>query len=242
MYIISILIAIFLSFSALKAFASESVIDPKLDFQDLTSNVETYDLLPGATGGSDFANFPFSSFSTSSATPEINRGYSNSQLWLRVELSNPTQQKIDRVLYFSSPLTGAVKFHVGDHALLSGSSVPVAQRVIRSRLTAFPVTLEPAAHQTFYIEQHSQHALASRLQIASPERFKQVDTEDASFVFFYLGGILCLIVYNLFVGLFARDPNFFYYALFSGSYVAATLALNGFLDVFFALFFCHDGW
>jgi signal transduction histidine kinase len=191
--------------------------------QDVTSQVSLTDLPANAAGTTP----PDNDFQPASES-EIHLPYTTNQLWLKLTLSNPRGERTERVLYLSSPLTGDVELRVPNgETLKSGSSMPLAQRAIPTRLTAFPITIPAHETLTFYLLRQSHHSLSTRLFVAFPETFQELDSEEKAFLFFYLGGLLCLILYNLAVGIYTRDIHFLLYSVFAISFATATSCVNG---------------
>lgn len=162
--------------------------------------------------------------------------YTSRALWIRLQFLNASSAKLNRLIYFSSALTGNLELYSAQspsEALQkTGSDVPFDARVVPARLPAFSLVLMPGERVTYFIKRTSIHNLATRIYLTSPEQFLKDETDSKATLFFYIGGIICLIVYNLFIGIYAKDANYFLYAAFAGSVAAAALNTQGFFDAY----------
>lgn len=167
------------------------------------------------------------------ASQDLKLRYTSQALWIRFRLQNPTSKPQERMLYLTSGLTGVLElYREGSVEPLqkAGSSVPFLQRSVRSRLPAFRIELASGQSQTFYLKRLSHHNLSSKVFLSTPEAFYEKEMDSKATLFFYVGGLLCLVVYNLFIGVSARDINYFYYAFFTSALALTALNMQGFID------------
>jgi signal transduction histidine kinase len=195
---------------------------------DITSQL---DLSVQDVDKSDFENFEYKP----NAKSDLKYPYTSKAIWMRFQFSNPHSIPVKKLLYLSSALTGDLElYNSKSHEVLgrSGSSVPMDQRIYPARLPAFNISLNPGESETFYLKRVSHHSLASKVYLGTPSALVTEEMDSKSILFFYLGGIICLILYNLFIGIYARDLNYFLYAFFAAAVASASLNTQGFFDAY----------
>lgn len=198
------------------------------DVLDITSETEVSIRDPEQT---DFKSFDYKP----NSQVDLKLPYTSKAIWMRFRLENSSNVPLDQMLYLSSALTGNLILYKAsslDFIQKSGSSVPLKERVYAARLPVFPIHLNAGESEIFYLKRVSHHNLASKVFLSSQANFVTQEADSKAILFFYLGGILCLIVYNLFIGLYAKDLNYFFYAFFASSVAAASLNTQGFFDAY----------
>ncbi|WP_253696346.1 sensor histidine kinase [Bdellovibrio bacteriovorus] len=170
---------------------------------------------------------------TSFQEPEIAMGYSAEDLWIRIELQNESPTTEKKILFLDSPLAGRLSLYGADGvAQISGPGVPLNRRLYPSRLGAFPLELPPHSEEVLYLKRSSHHALNTKVQVIDEATFlKEEETAKAVF-FFYIGGILSLVVYNFFVGLATSQKDHISYAFFALSFGVTAMVLHGVFDTY----------
>lgn len=178
---------------------------------------------------------PLSVAFTANERPDITAHYSSLDLWIKIKIANHSPATLKKLLYFGSPLAGGLTLYQ-EKALSapvrSGPGLPLAQRAAPVRLSGFELILNPNEETLYYIKRSSHHALSSPLFLADPVTAEKNESQAQSIFFFYLGGILSLVIYNFSLGLFTTQKDHLIYALFAGSFGLTTMALHGFLDTY----------
>ena len=195
---------------------------------DLTSEVE---ISVQPLENKDFQNFDYKS----NLKSDIKLPYTASAIWMRFYFRNSQPVPVERMLYLTSALTGFLELHTSKSSeilAVSGSSIPLQLRAYQTRLPSFKITLPPGASETVYIRRVSHHNLASKIYLGTWTALTNEESKSKAILFFYFGGIVCLILYNLFVGLYAKDLNYFLYAFFTTALASASLNTQGFFDAF----------
>lgn len=164
-------------------------------------------------------------------------GYFSGEKWARIALANPSEKPLSKLLYFET-LTGTITLfeQLGDKRVqlaVAGSSIPYLKRDIKSIFAAFNLQMQPHSEKTFYLKIISRHNFNTKVYIGNEAALKAREEYKLSFLDFYCGGILCLIIYNFFIYLFLRDKNYLFYCLFSGSFVLPILTIHGLMDKLF---------
>lgn len=170
-------------------------------------------------------------------TSTLRFGYFSGEKWAGITLKNPSDQPLSKILYFDT-LTGHMTLFEklnGENVQLDvgGSSVPFEKRKVQSIFSAFRIELAPKTERTFVFKIVSRHNFNSKVFLGNQQTLKLREENKLNFMDFYLGGILCLILYNFFIYLFLKDIHYLYYCFFSGSFVLPILSIHGVLDKVF---------
>ncbi|MDP8567578.1 sensor histidine kinase [Methylophilus aquaticus] len=122
--------------------------------------------------------------------------------------------------------THAQHFTLGDHR-------PYQDRIIKSRLPAFPVSLAPHQNATIYIRAESRSLIAILGSLSPAEVFEAQDkADDVTFgLYFGVFGMMALIA--LLMGLWIKDPAMLAYSGYVASFLLVTFAVLGYASVFF---------
>ncbi len=225
-----LVVTLFLVLFARTLFAAADgylAIDPKKDIQDLTSS------LAYSRQNQDPKEFEHLTYTPLNAS-DLNLKYSNDIVWLRLNLENLSDLPVSKVLYFTTYLVGQMNLYLPGNPIpeVNGSAIPLEERIFRSRLSAFKIILPAHDKKSFYFKRTSHHSLSTRVKLTDQSRFLEDDSDLKATLYFYAGGICCLMLFNLFIGLYTHDKDFLYYSLFAGTVATTVLGLHGFLDCY----------
>lgn len=163
---------------------------------------------------------------------QYNRGYTSQDIWFRIELENTRDESLRALLVLDGPLVG--RLHLKKEAdpdfQVSGPGYLWSERAYPSRLGAFPLELGPREKSVYYLKRNSHHALSTQVLLQTPEQAKTEEAGVQLVYFFYLGGISCLILYNLFLGLFTGQRAHVTYAFFGAAFGSTALVIHGVFD------------
>lgn len=161
--------------------------------------------------------------------------YNNKDHWLKFTLSNPTDSKIEKMLFLDSPLSGKLTlFQEGriGPILFSGAGRSLKDRASADRFGSFPISLEAHETGTFYLQRDSHHPLQTHLVWTDGKEFGESESTTKDIFFFYIGGIFCLVIYNILLGAYTRQVDYLLYAFFALSFCLAAMSLQGALDTY----------
>lgn len=201
-------------------------LDSISPFQEITSEVFIAEV---TTDQMDFESFNYQPVSNQN----IQNAYTPNALWIKLNFKNSTSQMLNKVLYFSSPLIGKIELYrplQKKHIQISGTGFPLQGRTLQSRLGAFDISFGPNQTETFYIRRISHHSLNTKIFLADHETFQKTESRDTSVFFFYFGGILCLFLFNLIIGIYTSEKSFLLYSFFAITFGATALTLQGAMD------------
>lgn len=164
-------------------------------------------------------------------------GYKNDKTLLRFSLTNQSTEFLKRYLYFNS-INGHLKlFRIKNDSSLEfigegGTDIPKLQRPSFGVFNSIEMNLDPHLNHRYILELTSRHNVNSQVFISDKSSLEQKENKKTSFLSFYTGGILLLLIYNFFVFLFLKDKVYIYYCLYALSFMLASLAITGSLDNF----------
>jgi diguanylate cyclase (GGDEF)-like protein len=154
----------------------------------------------------------------------------NSAWWLRLRLARGPAAPGDWVLVAGIPTLLSLDFHVPDgdsyRVYHAGSSVPQSHRPLPSWEPRFPLRLE-STPETFYLRVHDPAELVVPLQLLDAETLAQRDRDRAIVMSLFLGLMLGLLVYNLFLFLSLRDPAYGWYVASGTALLLCFLMMTG---------------
>lgn len=162
-------------------------------------------------------------------------GYFNGYRWASLTLKNSTNENLNKYIYFDS-LTGFIDLYSSASLKLiatTGSSIPYLTRSTPSIFAAFSISTPPLSQQKFSIRIKTPHNFNSKVYLGSLDTLLTKEVQKMTFIDFYIGGILSLIIYNFFIFVFLKDKDYLYYCLFSFSFMLTILNIHGLLDKFF---------
>lgn len=162
----------------------------------------------------------------------INLGITSSACWLRIQLERQTDAPATWVLEIPFFQLQTIDFYAPDRPMVrTGAQHPLSSRPYLHRYFAFPVELTPQT-QTFYLRVENSQSMTLPLVLWQDKPFR--DHVQYTFIVqsLYFGGLLALLVYNLFIFLSLRDARFLLYTLFVSTLGLGMLAGNGFGQMF----------
>jgi len=110
--------------------------------------------------------------------------------------------------------------HVGDRFEFS-------QRPINHQNFVMPLVLEPGPNQVM-LRVDTKGTVEAPLTVWSPEQFTYATSNDRLLQGMWMGVIIIMIIYNLFLFSLLRDRSYLYYVLFAMSYLMFQVSLKGY--------------
>ena len=159
-------------------------------------------------------------------------GYSHSAFWLRLNLANQSNQRVERLLEIGYSRLASIQLHLpgkGGEAvsLYTGMNQPMSQRPYQNRNFVFPLTLEPHTTQVYYLRLQSAAAINVPAKLWSPQAFHAYEREDYSVQALYFGMAIAMIVFNLLLFIVLRDVLYLLYINFATFLSLAMASQNG---------------
>lgn len=172
------------------------------------------------------------------ANDTIALGYFNKEKWLQFSVKNSSDVLLKKYMYFSS-LTGFIEVYEKEQEKLIlkktfGSSIPLLNQEHKSIYSITDFEVLPQQQKTLYFKITSRHNFNTSLFVGSLEEIKSKEAEVSLFYFVYLGGIIALVLYNLFIYVYLKENAYLRYCVFSASFMSTLSVVKGYADLFFA--------
>lgn len=210
---------------ALPVDTESRTLGPEIAYLEDVSGLWQIADIRGAELASKFQTWP-------SEKGPINLGMTSSAYWFRIQLERSPQTPASWVLEIPYFQLQTLDFYAPDQPRIrTGAQHPLSSRPYLHRFFAFPVELSTEP-RTFYLRVVNTHSMTLPLVLWQEKAFR--DHVQSTFIVqsLYFGGLLALLIYNLFIFLSLRDPRFLLYTLYSGALGLGMLAGNGFGQMF----------
>ncbi len=160
-----------------------------------------------------------------------NQGYNTEADWIRFSVTNSTQHGIDRLLMINKLLMDSVQLYFKNDGrwqeMLGGEHDPEMQKTYAGANIYFPIHLSINDTAVFYLRVTGPYGKQFSLSIIDEEERKYLDAAERSIQGIYIGALLIITLYNLFLGFSVKDSLYFHYALSNVATLCAVLALRG---------------
>ncbi len=169
-----------------------------------------------------------------SNSPNLNFGFSQSSIWLRIEIQNQTSLNKDYLFSIEYPLLNEVHFYtVTDefHFMknLSGENYPFKNRIINDRNYVFHLNNFPLENKTYYIKVYNEgETVRIPMRIESPIKGNETATDETFKMAIYYGYLLFSFLLNILLFFNFRKRLYLYFALFVLSFSLFILTIDGF--------------
>jgi signal transduction histidine kinase len=148
----------------------------------------------------------------------INNDYANKPLGIQI-----AQSMIDYVDFYQLNGTAVVKSN------FSGDRRPFNNRLINHQYFTYPVNIPYHTSNTFYLHVQSGKQLILPIYLGTIEDvFSNSLVKDITFGM-YVGIILVMLLYNLFVYVTVKDKNYLYYVLYLAIVLISQSSMEGYL-------------
>ena len=159
---------------------------------------------------------------------DIHFGFSSSAYWLRISINQSGSDAAYKVLEIPYAQISEISFYDSNKApIVTGSRYPINTRAYFHRFFAFPIESTSTPQYT-YLRIASNYALTVPIKLWQENDFYQHEQKTLMVQFLYYGGVLALLIYNLFLFISLRNKQFLYYALFAGLCGLGMFAGNGY--------------
>lgn len=168
--------------------------------------------------------------------PTPNYGLSESVYWFKIKVGN--HGKEDDLLFkiHNGIITNAIFYEpVGSSfkEMRSGDLVPYTKRNINSQFPIFRLDLPRDSTATYLLRVSSNNVLDLPMKADTELSIMDGVNKDQLFFGLYLGIILVMVFYNLFIYLTIRDSNYLYYVVYIVTVGLVQACLKGYASKFF---------
>ncbi|MDX1694864.1 MAG: 7TM diverse intracellular signaling domain-containing protein, partial [Ketobacteraceae bacterium] len=166
-----------------------------------------------------------------SAVP--NFGFNEHPFWIHFHLANPSENAVERYLSINYPLLDDVDiYRVTDNQVKQqwhlGDTQPFGERVILNRNFVVPVTFEPESSTHIYIRVDTTSSMQLPIELTEPRHFHQTEFREAVLQFLFYGGLLVMVIYNLFLFLSIKNISYLFYVFYITNIIFLYLAVQGY--------------
>ena len=167
---------------------------------------------------------------------DINLHPASGAHWLRLEINNPTDKALHRIISYSRNILSRLDFYEVDaggvlltHAA-SGMNTPPEKRIIKHHWPAFPVVLSPHEHKTLLIRFENEMNTLGKFSIRTPEQFYADAALQEKIFTFYFGVILTVIIYTLLIWIALREKIYLFYVGYLILFNFTMMRISGYTD------------
>jgi len=165
--------------------------------------------------------------------PLPNFGFSRSPYWFETRIENAARTHLHLLFEIAYPVLDEVDFYavsasgrVLDH-VATGSLRPFKDRRLLHRNFVFPVEVAPGEALRVIVRVHSSVAVQVPLRLWTEHRFLESDQWAALLQGIYVGFMLVMMLYNLFLYFSVRERMYLWYVPMVGGQLAFQYALHG---------------
>ena len=162
----------------------------------------------------------------------LNFGYSQSVIWVRVKLRNPSSTEQNWLLQLENPLIDSVILFTPSatsryERRLSGDTLPFSSRDLKHRSIIFHVKLKKSESKLVYLRFQTSGPFSLPLVLHNPISFQTKDHNEQGILGVFYGILVVMVFYNFFIYLVVRDRAYLYYVFFITTIMMALLYFTG---------------
>lgn len=173
---------------------------------------------------------------------ELNLDHTDDIIWIKCVLQNHSEIS-ELTLNLENPLIDSVDFYLVKDSFISLQHIyinePVSNREFRSTNFTFPYTLEPNHQAEIYLRIRNTELMLLPVSVSTMEMTHEENEKRDLIYGIFIGVILVMIFYNLFVFFSTRDQSYFYYVLYILFIGVAQITMSG--HTLYILFGNHAG-
>nr|WP_294792048.1 7TM diverse intracellular signaling domain-containing protein [uncultured Mucilaginibacter sp.] len=161
-----------------------------------------------------------------------NLGLSATSVWLKFTITNNSNNP-DLLLDVAYPILDEVEFFAPDtsqsySSFLAGEIKPFKQRLYNHPDYIFDISIPKNTSKTYYLRVKSAEQLILPISIAQPNALWQFLSKDAVLSGLFIGAIIIMFLYNLFVFFSVRDRSYLYYVIYVASVGLTQIGIKGY--------------
>lgn len=160
-------------------------------------------------------------------------GYSKDAEWLKIIVEKPSQDNYDGIIYFSKSTTDSVVFYYQQDGhwktRFSGAHVADSIKKLTGSGLYFPITVEKNK-EIYYARLVSSYSKQMSIQLLNYQGREQIENNEQLIRGLYVGALLIITLYNIFLGFSVRDKIYYHYSLANIATILASLVTRGALD------------
>ncbi len=219
-----------------QAFAQNAVLDVTLIGREAVSLTSYFSVLEDPQATLKFAEVAQPDFAerfkpVQKPAHALGFSYTRSAIWLRLDVNNPSEQPVERMLEIAYALLSKVDFYLPEgqayRHVEAGYARALSKHAHPSRYIAVPFVVPPGAKQPLYVRVQTPNSLNIPARIWSMEDFHIYQSRDYALQALYFGIVLAIGMYNLMLFLALHDVSYLLYVLFAGNIALALATFTG---------------
>lgn len=161
-----------------------------------------------------------------------NLGFSTTSTWLRFTIDNKSANK-SLLLDVAYPILDEVELFAPDaqgvyHGSLMGEVKPFNTRKYNHPDYIFDLNIPQNTSETYYLRVKSAEQLILPISVNKPDSLWQVLSREDLLSGLFIGAILIMFLYNLFIYFSVRDKSYLYYVIYVASVGFVQIGIKGF--------------
>lgn len=155
----------------------------------------------------------------------VNKGNVNFPVYVKIIVRN-NQSSDQKYLVIPNPILDQVIYYqsaIDSHLLTE--TTPLEARIIEDQNFIFPLHKD-----TFYIKVESKEQMLFNVVVATQNEIFETNNIRDKIVFFYVGIMLVMFLYNLFLFINTKDKNYLFYILYILFVALTQLTFHGFIN------------
>jgi diguanylate cyclase (GGDEF)-like protein len=162
----------------------------------------------------------------------LNFGFTKSVYWFRFQIINTIQTDINHMLQVGYPLLDKVEIFIIkdgkiDKQIATGDKNEFSSRIIPHRTFLIPFESRPNETLTFYLKIKTTSSLQVPLYLWEAKQFFIKDLDTLFIQGLFIGIMLVMILYNIFIFFSVREKSYFYYVVYVFFFVLLQGSLHG---------------
>lgn len=159
-------------------------------------------------------------------------GFTSSVYWVKLTISNTSDQTLDWYLEIAYPLIDYLDLYIPseDNKFIvkkTGDRLSFDTRDIDYRNFIFQLIETPLSQNTYYLRFETSSSMNLPLNFWSEDAFIDKVTREQLLLGIFFGAVLIMVIYNIFLYLGFREVSYLYYILFLSAWGFAQLTING---------------
>jgi len=151
-------------------------------------------------------------------------------IWVKLELNNPSNKVIQRVLEVENPMLSKVVLH--DDGTIKIAGVSYIQKDQDHLNAAFFLTFKAHEKRTLWLSvENRRTTLQFELFIKSPKVFYHDDLIKQMFMTLLIGGSLALLLLSLVVAAYTQNSSYLYYTFYLTTLIYRQVVYSGLLQL-----------
>ena len=173
--------------------------------------------------------------------PYINIGVSQKTIWIKIQLHNPTDKPIKKILILTSSLLEHITLYKKND--LETPIIKGVSNITNNHATLFPyynINLAKNSSMEYYLRVRSLHEPVDfRLIIQNKTEYISQDRAEQFVNIMLIGMILALMFYSFLVSFYTQDKSYSFYSFYLFFLIYQQLTYIGLTQIYFPPYFIH---